>query len=107
MSTHTQTHGHDDHHEIGPKTLFIVWLGLTVLTVVTVYIATVDFGRALNIIVAMAIASVKASIVAYYFMHLKFEDKLTWVYALYPMFLLFLLIATTIMETFTRNPALY
>ena len=104
MSTHTH---HNEHHEIGPKTLIIVWLVLTVLTVVTVYIATVDFGRALNISVAMVIASVKASIVAYYFMHLKFEDKLTWVYALYPMFLLFLLIATTIMETFTRVPALY
>jgi len=107
MSTHTQTHGHEEHHEIGPKVLIAVWLTLTVLTIVTVYVATVDFGRSLNIIVAMVIASIKASIVAYYFMHLKFEDKLTWIYALYPMFLLFLLIATTIMETFTRNPALY
>ena len=60
MSTHTQTHGHDDHHEIGPKTLIMVWLALTVLTVVTVYIATVDFGRALNIIGAMTIASDKS-----------------------------------------------
>ena len=105
MSTHTNEH--DDHHDIGPKTLIIVWLILTVLTIITVYVATVDFGRSLNIIVAMTIASVKAAIVALYFMHLKFEDKLTWVYALYPMFLLFLLIATTIMETFTRVPALY
>ncbi len=103
----TQTYGHEEHHEIGPKTLIMVWAALTILTCVTVYIATVDFGRSLNIISAMVIASIKASIVAYYFMHLKFEDKLTWIYALYPMFLLFLLIATTIMETFTRNPALY
>ena len=105
MSTHT--HEHSEHHDIGPKTLIYVWVALTIMTVITVYVATVDFGRALNIIVAMVIASIKASIVAYYFMHLKFEDKLTWVYALYPMFLLFLLIATTIMETFTRVPALY
>ena len=105
MSTETQQH--EEHHDIGPKTLIIVWLVLTILTAITVYVAAVDFGRALNIIVAMVIASVKASMVAYYFMHLKFEDKLTWVYALYPMFLLFLLIATTIMETFTRTPPLY
>lgn len=105
MSTNINDHNH--HPEIGPKTLIIVWLVLTVLTIVTVYVATVDFGRALNIIAAMVIASIKASIVALYFMHLKFEDKLTWVYALYPMFLLFLLIATTIMETFTRVPALF
>lgn len=103
----TQTHEHNEHHEIGPKILIIVWVTLTTLTVVTVYVSTVDFGGTLNIIAAMVIASIKASVVAYYFMHLKFEDKLTWIYALYPMFLLFLLIATTIMETFTRIPALY
>ena len=63
MSTHTQEH--NEHHEIGPKTLIIVWVVLTILTVVTVYIAAVDFGRALNIIVAMVIASVKASTTVY------------------------------------------
>lgn len=103
----TQAHEYQEHHEIGPKTLILVWALLTVMTAITVYVATVDFGRAINIIIAMVIASIKASFVAYYFMHLKFENKLTWIYALYPMFLLFLLIATTIMETFTRVPALY
>lgn len=87
MSTHT--HKDNNHHEIGPKTLIVVWLALTILTLVTVYSASIDFGRVINIIIAMVIASAKASIVAYYFMHLKFEDKLTWVYALYPIFLLF------------------
>ena len=105
MSNHA--HEQDEHHDIGPKALIIVWLALTILTVVTVYAATVDLGRAFNVTVAMVIASIKASIVALYFMHLKFEDKLTWIYALYPIFLLFLLIATTIMETFTRVPALF
>ena len=104
----TDAHNNNDHHEIGPSTLIKVWIALTVLTAVTVYTALeIDLGRTFNIIVAMVIASFKASIVAYYFMHLKFEDKLTWVYALYPIFLLFLLIASTIMETFTRVPAVF
>ncbi len=103
----TDTHDSKDHHEIGPSTLIIVWLALTILTAVTVYTALeIDLGRVINLIIAMVIASVKASIVAYYFMHLKFEDKLTWVYAIYPVFLLILLIVTTIMEVFTRVPAI-
>jgi len=54
----------------------------------------------------MVIASIKASIVALYFMHLKFEDSLTWVFALYPLSLLFLLIAMTMIDTFTRQNVL-
>jgi len=104
----TETHdSNEHHHEIGPSTLIIVWLALTILTAVTVFTALeIDLGRVMNMVIAMVIASVKASIVAYYFMHLKFEDKLTWVYAIYPLFLLLLLIATTIMEVFTRVPAI-
>lgn len=99
------THDHTEEHHTGLKEYAAVCLALFVLTAVTVYIAKFDFGD-FNIVVAMLIASIKASIVALYFMHLKFEDKLTWIYALYPLFLLFLLIGFTIMETFTRVPVI-
>ena len=102
MSTHDHT---EEHHTGGLKGYAAVCLALFVLTGITVYVAKFDFGD-LNIVVAMVIASIKASIVALYFMHLKFEDKLTWIYALYPLFLLFLLIGFTIMETFTRVPVI-
>ncbi len=92
-------------HHPGPKTYVKVWFSLMILTALTVYVATINLGM-FNIVVAMLIASVKASIVALYFMHLKFEDKLTWVYALYPVFLLFLLIASTLIEAFTRVPVI-
>ena len=95
------THDHTEEHHTGFREYAAVCLALFVLTAVTVYVAKFDFGD-FNIVVAMLIASVKAAIVALYFMHLKFEDKLTWIYALYPLFLLFLLIGFTIMETFTR-----
>ncbi len=52
----------------------------------------------------MSIASFKAGIVALYFMHLKFEDRLTWLYAIYPLALLVLLIGFTILEHSTRIP---
>ncbi|QMU56018.1 MAG: cytochrome-c oxidase [Candidatus Mycalebacterium zealandia] len=103
MSTQENTQ-HDDHSH-GIRQYVVVWITLMALTVLTVWSAGKDLGGYLNITVAMVIASVKAGIVALYFMHLKFEDKLTWVYAIYPLFLLFLLIGFTMFETFTRIPA--
>ena len=95
---------HDDHSH-GARQYLAVWGALMALTVLTVWSAGKDLGGFLNITVAMIIASVKAGIVALYFMHLKFEDKLTWIYAIYPMLLLLLLIGFTLMETFSRIPA--
>jgi len=56
-----------------------------------------DFGN-LNIAIAMVIASVKASIVALYFMHLKFEDKTTWLYAFFPIMLLVLMMGLIFLD---------
>ena len=97
----TQTHNHDEHHEVGPKGYALILGALITLTIITVWSAGFDFGK-FNIVLAMIIASIKATIVALYFMHLKFEDKLTWIYALYPVFLLLLLIGGTFLDTFTR-----
>lgn len=99
------SHDHNEEHHTGFLTYAAVCLALFALTGITVYSVEFDFGD-FNIVVAMIIASIKASIVAFYFMHLKFEDRLTWIYALYPLFLLFLLIGFTLMETFTRVPVI-
>ena len=98
-------HNHTEEHHTGLRVYAAVCLALFAFTGITVYTAGFDFGD-FNIVVAMVIASIKASIVALYFMHLKFEDKLTWIYALYPLFLLSLLIGFTLMETFTRVPVI-
>ncbi len=98
-------HNHTEEHHTGLRVYVAVCLALFAFTGITVYVAGFNFGD-FNIVIAMVIASIKASIVALYFMHLKFEDKLTWIYALYPLFLLFLLIGFTIMETFTRVPVI-
>ena len=104
MSTQKNSTHEDHSHDV--KQYVVVWGTLMALTALTVWSAGFDLGGYLNITVAMIIASVKAGIVALYFMHLKFEDKLTWVYAIYPLFLLFLLIGFTFLDTFTRIPAL-
>ncbi|NIP29966.1 MAG: hypothetical protein GTO02_07085 [Candidatus Dadabacteria bacterium] len=105
MSHHVNSDpDHIEVHHTSIKSYAYVLGALFFLTAITVYTATnIDIGS-FNIVLAMIIASTKATIVALYFMHLKYEDKLTWIYAIYPLFLLFLLIGFTILEFFTRVP---
>lgn len=57
------------------KTYSMVLGALLVLTAITVMAAGVHFGSpSVNIIVALGIASLKGSLVALYFMHLKYES---------------------------------
>lgn len=98
MSEHAHS---EERHITSYKTYFIVWVVLMILTAATVYVSYLDFGQ-LNIVIAMIVASIKAGAVALFFMHLKFEDSITWLFALFPIGLLFLLIGMTILDTFTR-----
>jgi len=62
---------------VSPVSLYItIFLALMVLTAVTVGAAFVDLGQ-FNFLVAMIIAAFKASLVVWYFMHLKYASKLT------------------------------
>jgi cytochrome c oxidase subunit 4 len=60
-------------HITGPKTYAIVLLALLILTAITVTAAGINFGE-YNTIIALVIASLKASLVALFFMHLR-HDK--------------------------------
>jgi cytochrome c oxidase subunit 4 len=71
------------------------------LTVATVAVSYLDLG-VMNVAVALLIASLKASLVALFFMHLKFENKLVWAFALVPIFFLVLIVGGTISDTLYR-----
>jgi cytochrome c oxidase subunit 4 len=60
------------HHVTGPKIYTAVLVALLVLTVVTVAAAGVDFGS-MNVVIALLIASIKGSLVALFFMHLRHD----------------------------------
>ena len=70
-------HGHGGggyHAHVVPWQFLTAIIGaLMVLTVVTVAVAYVNLGEPANIILAMAIATVKASLVAAFFMHLRWD----------------------------------
>lgn len=96
--------GEHAENEITPyRTYFWVWVALMILTAITVGFSYFHFGI-FNIVVVLAVASIKASLVALYFMHLKYEDKITWVFAIYPLALLALLIGLSVSDVFFRTP---
>ena len=64
-----------EHHSM-VKTYLAVFGALAVLTAATVGVAFMDLGRAGNISIALVIASVKVTLIASFFMHLKFEKML-------------------------------
>jgi len=73
------------------KIYVMVFVALAVLTIVTVAISYLHLPTALAIAVAMVVATVKASLVAGYFMHLLSEEKvIIWLLVLCAAFLVFL-----------------
>jgi len=81
--------------------LLLVFAALLLLTVVTVLVSYVDLGLG-NVAVALLIASVKASLVALFFMHLKGESRLVWGFALVPIVFLALILFGTLVDTMLR-----
>jgi cytochrome c oxidase subunit 4 len=52
-----------------------IWVALIVLTTITVTTASLNFGR-VGILVVLAIATIKSTLVLLYFMHLSSEKRL-------------------------------
>ena len=94
MSSHS--HAAEGKHSHA-KFYSIIFGVLVVLTIVTVAASRVDFGI-MNLVIAMGIASVKAGLVALFFMHLKYENPLTWLYAAFPLVLLGILIGSLYLD---------
>lgn len=85
------------------KNYAAVFAALLVLTALTTAVAWVDLGGEFNVVVALAIAGAKASLVALYFMHLRHGSRLSWVFAGAGFFWLMILIALTLSDTLTRT----
>lgn len=90
MSDHAHTHAHDYSGDW--KTYLAILVALLILTVITVTAASFDFGSA-NVIIAVLIATVKATLVALFFMHLRHDNAINSIIFLSALlFLSFLLI---------------
>jgi len=92
-------------HIVPISTYRNILLVLLFLTILTVGVSRIDLG-AWNTVVAIVVATIKALLVACFFMHLKFEKKLIILYAVYPLVILFLLIGSTVKDESAReNPS--
>lgn len=65
----------EEHKDAGLKSYVFVWLGLLVLTAITITVAGLHLGN-FSTVTAVLIATIKALLVLYFFMHLKYEPPL-------------------------------
>ncbi|MDQ7007874.1 MAG: cytochrome C oxidase subunit IV family protein [Acidobacteriota bacterium] len=98
-------HDSSSPHVVPVRLLLAVWGALVALTVVTVGVAQFDFGE-LNIVIAMAIAAVKGSLVVLYFMHMRWERPFNAVVFIASLFFLALLIGITLLDSTAYQPEL-
>ena len=67
-------HEHE-HHLLPARFYFLIWIALVCLTGVTLGVTYLDMGK-WAIFTAILVATTKASLVALYFMHLKYEARI-------------------------------
>jgi cytochrome c oxidase subunit IV len=88
---------------IAPKRLyFFVFGSLLVLTLLTWRIAYIDLGQ-WNTVVALAIAVCKASMVAMFFMHLRWSGSMMRIVVCAAVFWLAIMITLTLGDVLSRN----
>ncbi|WP_338669621.1 cytochrome C oxidase subunit IV family protein [Pseudodesulfovibrio methanolicus] len=97
MNEHEQT----KHHGPGYGLFIAVWAALMVLTAITVEVSTIHLGF-LNVVSAMTIASIKASLVVFFFMHLKYENRTLKTMVLVAFVILAIFIGFTFFDTANR-----
>ena len=84
-----------DTHIVPYKSNVLIWIDLLILTFVTIEIAQFDF-HDLTVVIALLVASMKTYLVGYFFMHLKFDQKIFKIMAI----LIFLLLGVVLVITF-------
>jgi cytochrome c oxidase subunit 4 len=98
-----------DHPAVGHvlpfRVLAAVWLGLLVLTVITVVVAGFDIGN-FNLGVAMAIATVKASLVLLYFMHMRYDRPMNAIVFVSALLFVALFVYIALLDTHAYAPDL-
>jgi len=84
------------------KTYIFVFVALLILTLTTWQVSLIDLGP-FNAIVAVLIAGVKASLVALFFMHVKYGPRFNKLVLVGSIFWLVLLLGITITDYLTRG----
>ena len=88
---------------VSPLKVYIgIFVILMVLTAVTVAVAYVNLGQ-MNKVVALGIASFKATLVVLYFMHVKYASRMTKLIVVTGFFFLAILLGMTMIDYGSRQ----
>jgi len=90
-------------HIVSVKVYITICLALMTGTSLTVWAGLRDFPGPLNVIIALTIAVVKATLVVLYFMHVRYSSRLIWVVFASALFWLGILFALTFSDYLTRG----
>jgi cytochrome c oxidase subunit IV len=96
MSEHTG-------HVIPLKTYYTIFAILMALLVATVVGAFLPLPEGLHLPVALLIAAAKAVLIILYFMHVRYSNRLTWVFSSAAFFWLMILLVFSLSDYATRN----
>jgi cytochrome c oxidase subunit 4 len=89
------------HHIVGPKVYVAILFALLAGTALTVWASYIDLGF-WNPIIALAIATTKATLVVLFFMHVKYSTKLTKLTVFAGVFTFLILISMTLSDYISR-----
>jgi cytochrome c oxidase subunit 4 len=90
-------------HIVPVRIYLIIFIVLIIGTALTVWAGFGDFPGPLNVIIALTIASIKATLVVLYFMHLRYSSRLVWVIFTSALFWMALLFSLTLSDYWTRS----
>lgn len=101
------SHSSDNHHHVlSLRTLLLVAGSLALLTILTVVVRYIHFPEPWNILVAMAIAVVKATLVVLFFMNLFYDKKLNLIVFLSSLVFFLIMVGITLLDTLFREPVI-
>jgi len=93
-------------HIVTRKTYVVIWALLMLFTALTFGLSYLDLGP-WSAVIAVVIAATKATIIALFFMHIKYADRLTKLVALAALFWLGIMFVLTGTDFFTRYMLTY
>lgn len=96
-----ETDNSEEAHIVGYKIFFTVWVCLVILTALTIFVSGLELGN-FSTFIAMFIATLKASLVLFFFMHLRYEPPLFRVMALVAIATLTVIVLLTFSDIWFR-----
>jgi cytochrome c oxidase subunit 4 len=88
-------------HIVGTRTFMLVWITLLILTGLTIKAAQLRMGE-WSMVANIAVASTKAGLVLWFFMHLKYEKRIFKLLLFVPIITISIIIGMTFFDIWYR-----